>query len=76
MTDKRFLSVKEAAEELCVSASTVRNLIKAGKLRAAKLGNSLRIPTADLENFIAEALEAGAQLPDDDQNGDDQSSDN
>ena len=46
------------------------------KLRAAKLGNSLRIPTADLENFIAEALEAGAQLPDDDQNGDDQSSDN
>lgn len=60
MNEKRFMTVKEAAEELSVSASTVRNLIKARKLRAAKVGNSLRIPTADLEAFIEKAFEEGA----------------
>jgi excisionase family DNA binding protein len=45
-------TVAEAAKILNVSEKTVRRLIKAGDLRAIRIGGLLRIDQADLEDLI------------------------
>lgn len=47
-----LLSYREVAEVLGVSDRTVFTLIKRGELKAAKIGNSVRIDPADLRDFI------------------------
>ncbi len=49
-----FLTVKEAAERLSVSARTVYDLVRSGRLHAQRLGNgrgAIRIAPADLANI-------------------------
>jgi len=43
-----LLTVKEAAERLRVSTATVYGLCKDGKLAHVRVGNSIRIPEAEL----------------------------
>ena len=45
---ERLLTVKEAAEVLRVCTATVYGLCKGGKLRHVRIGNSIRIPEAEL----------------------------
>jgi excisionase family DNA binding protein len=44
---------RETAELLGCSPETVTNLIKAGSLRAVRLGKAVRVPRQELENLIA-----------------------
>lgn len=55
MTDQNnfiLLKIEAVANQLQVSTATVWRLIKNGKLRAVKIGKSVRIHPADLEEFI------------------------
>jgi len=45
---ERLLTVKEVAERLRVSTATVYGLCKSGKLGHVRVGNSIRIPEAEL----------------------------
>src|SRR3546814_15907807 len=47
----RFLTPAEVAEELRVSAMTVYRLIKAGELRAARIGKSYRIRADNVDEI-------------------------
>jgi excisionase family DNA binding protein len=51
-----MLTVQEIAQRLRVEHKTVRSLIKSGKLKAVRLGRSLRIREADYEQFLEENL--------------------
>ncbi len=51
-----MLTVAEIVDRLRVEHKTVRALIKAGKLRAVRLGRLLRIREADFEDFLEKNL--------------------
>lgn len=59
----RFLTVEQAAEELNVSPSQIRALLKTGELRAIQVGGRgvWRIGAKDIEDFIAEAYRRTAE---------------
>jgi excisionase family DNA binding protein len=46
-------TVREIASELRVSAATVRRLIWAKRLKASRVGRSVRISSRELERFLA-----------------------
>ena len=48
----RFLTPAEVAEQLRVSSMTVYRLIKAGELRAARIGKSYRISEEDVDAYL------------------------
>lgn len=54
---RRFLTIEQAAEELNVSSSQIRALLKTGELRAIQVGGRgiWRIGVTDLEDYIAGA---------------------
>ena len=49
----RFMTVGEVADLMRVSSMTVYRLIKAGDIRAARVGKSYRIREEDVDQFIA-----------------------
>jgi predicted adenylyl cyclase CyaB len=51
MNDK-YLSIKEAAVKLEVHWQTVRNYIKAGDIKAVKIGRTVRIPQSEFQRLI------------------------
>jgi excisionase family DNA binding protein len=51
-TDDRFLTVQEVAELMRVSTMTVYRLIKAGDLRAARVGRSFRVRSTDVDAYL------------------------
>ena len=53
MPTERFLTVQEVAELLRVSTMTVYRLIKAGELRAARVGRSYRLREDEVETYLA-----------------------
>lgn len=61
MTDqpsqRRFLTIEQAAEELNVKQSLIRGLIKTGELRAIQIGGrgQWRIGRQDIEDYVTEA---------------------
>ena len=58
MTDEQLLTVQQVAERLQVTEWTVREWLKAGRLRGFRLGgrkSGWRIGASDLQRFIAEA---------------------
>ena len=48
----RLLTPNEVAEQLRVSTMTVYRLIKAGDLRAARIGKSFRISEDDVDTYL------------------------
>ena len=54
----KFLTLKEVADAVKVSESTVRRWTRSGSLKAYKIGlrGQLRIKEEDLKNFIEEQL--------------------
>lgn len=52
-----LLTVGDVADELRVSPTTVRRLIRRGELRAHALGAQYRITRKDLDTFLAGARE-------------------
>jgi excisionase family DNA binding protein len=59
----RFLIVEQVAEELNVSVSQIRALLKSGELRGIQVGgrNVWRIAASDVEDYIAEAYRRTAE---------------
>ena len=53
---KEFYLVEELAKKLRVSNMTIYRYIKAGKLKAYKIGKEFRIKKKEFNNFIAKCL--------------------
>lgn len=53
MSRSRFLTVAEVASLMRVSSMTVYRLIKAGELRAARVGKSYRVREDDLDGYLS-----------------------
>ena len=51
-THETFLTVQEVAELMRVSTMTVYRLIKAGELRAARVGRSLRLRDSEVQAYL------------------------
>ncbi|MBJ68601.1 MAG: helix-turn-helix domain-containing protein [Actinomycetota bacterium] len=49
-----FMTVGEVADLMRVSSMTVYRLIKAGEIRAARVGKSYRIREEDVDQYLAE----------------------
>lgn len=52
---KEFYLVEELAERLRVSNMTIYRYIKAGKLKAFKIGKEFRISEQEFNNFLGRA---------------------
>ncbi|WGM20708.1 helix-turn-helix domain-containing protein [Paenarthrobacter sp. OM7] len=59
----RLLTVEQVAEELNVSVSQIRALLKSGELRGIQVGgrNVWRIAATDVEDYITEAYRVTAE---------------
>jgi excisionase family DNA binding protein len=57
--ERKYLTVKEAAEYMRVSPNTVYNWVQSGRLYARRAGSRLRFTTQDLDDW----LEGRATLP-------------
>lgn len=53
--DETFLTVQEVAHLMRVSTMTVYRLIKAGELRAARVGRSLRLRATEVDAYLDRA---------------------
>ena len=51
---ERLLTVREVAAALRVSTMTVYRLIRAGELRALRVGHSYRIRESDVDAYLEE----------------------
>ena len=49
-----FMTVSEVADLMRVSSMTVYRLIKAGEIRAARVGKSYRILESDVDQYLAD----------------------
>ena len=49
-----FMTVSEVADLMRVSSMTVYRLIKAGEIRAARVGKSYRIRENDVDQYLAD----------------------
>jgi excisionase family DNA binding protein len=60
----RLESIEETSRRLAVSSFTVRRLVKAGQVRAVRVGKRLLIPGSEIERIIASGCgkHAGAQM--------------
>ncbi len=50
--EQRAFSLKEVASILGVHPETIRRAVKAGKLKAAKMGKDYRIAKSELERYF------------------------
>ncbi|MBP2264718.1 excisionase family DNA binding protein [Pseudarthrobacter sp. PvP004] len=59
----RFLTIEQVAEELNVSVSQIRALLKSGELRGIQVGGRSvwRIAISDVEDYITEAYRLTAE---------------
>jgi len=53
-TEEHLESVGEASRRLSVSTFTTRRLVKAGQIRAVRVGKRVLIPASEIERVIAE----------------------
>ena len=52
MSEKEFYRAEDLAEKLGVNIMTIYRYIKAGKLKAHKIGKEFRIPKNEFERFL------------------------
>jgi len=57
--NKRFITLTEAAAILGVSYSTMRRLIRQGKINAIRVGRIVLIPKEEIEKLIKELTKGG-----------------
>ncbi len=53
--ESTMLKLDEVAAKLRVSYHTIRMLISSGKLRAVRVGKSIRVDESDLEKFLGDS---------------------
>lgn len=52
MSEKEFYTAQELADELRVNIMTIYRYIKAGKLKAHKIGKEFRITKSEYQSFL------------------------
>jgi len=52
MSDREFYRAEDLAEKLEVNIMTIYRYIKAGRLKAHKIGKEFRIPKDEFERFL------------------------
>ncbi len=57
MEDLALLTLDEAAELLSLGRSTLYKLMRAGEMRAIRVGRSIRIPRGEVKKLIARKLD-------------------
>jgi excisionase family DNA binding protein len=57
--DEKHFNIKEVAEMLGISATSVHNYVKAGTLRATKIASSWHIKEADIKTYLDSNSNAG-----------------
>ena len=62
MGAEKLLTVEDAAKVLLVKPTTVREWLKAGKLKGVKMGRLWRVRESELEAFLSEG-EGKWQVP-------------
>lgn len=62
-TEDRLLTVAEVAERLRVHPITVRRHIKSGRLRAVRVGRSVRVRESDVEALLKPAMASDVRAP-------------
>ncbi len=55
---RRLLTIREAAEALSVSRSSIYRLFDAGQLAWVRIGGSRRVASTEIERFVAAHTEA------------------
>jgi excisionase family DNA binding protein len=63
MLRKPLLTLQETADLLKLSEATLRGLIKAGDVRAIRIGREWRITVRDLEDFLDSHANRSPQAP-------------
>lgn len=58
---KELLSIEETAEYLGVSVTTVRRMVRDGRIRAARIGRQWRIPRQAVEELVRGKLDGHMQ---------------
>lgn len=58
---KLLLRVSEAAEMLSVARSRAYLLVQTGELSSVKVGKSIRVPVAGVEQFVARKIAEAAE---------------
>ena len=53
MAEKKLLTISETAERLSLGITKTYELIRMGRLNSVRIGRAVRIPTAELESFVA-----------------------
>jgi excisionase family DNA binding protein len=66
--DDEYLKVSDIVERLKVTRQAVYNWIAEGRLKAIKVGRSLRVSRSSLEAFI-QPVQPGDQIVDEDESG-------
>lgn len=56
-----LLTVRQVATMMRISPTSVRSLIRAGRLRAVRLQHHIRVPEISVASFITECGRPGAQ---------------
>jgi excisionase family DNA binding protein len=60
MSEKLFISIKEAANALAVSTKLLYKLVSEGKIQAVRIGRAVRLSRKSLDEFLGgAAVEAG-----------------
>ena len=54
MNEPELLTASQAAEALSATSQSIRNWIRAGRLRAVRIGNRFLIPRAEVERMRGE----------------------
>lgn len=51
--ERRFISVRNLAREFSISPATIYRLLKAGKIKAVKIGAATRVEMKSVETYFA-----------------------
>jgi excisionase family DNA binding protein len=62
MTDHQLLTVPQVADELQVTAQTIRNWIDHGSLPAVRIGRAFRVNRFDVDALVERALAESGSL--------------
>jgi hypothetical protein len=60
-SEKRFLSLAETTQELCISIASLHRIIARGELTVSRIGGRTLVERRDLEDYIAAAKTSGSQ---------------
>jgi len=63
MDDTELLTVSQAAEALSASSQTIRNWIRADRLRAVRIGNRFLIPQVDIDQLRGDVSAPRGESP-------------